>query len=315
MLNLLAKLLNEKILGLFGIALLRQSSVLDLNQRIQKLTEQKSNLLSLNASLEEQLQQKQKDPIGTWVIAEVSTGIRMWLDLGDLFISRFCLQGGFEAEETIFIKNFLEPGFCFIDVGANIGWFTLLAAKAVGENGRVIAFEPRPDLCSRLKMSVDENDFLHVETYEVALGKKPGQMSVACKRAAANPGGTWSIPNERLKSALDDTYEQFEVDVRCLDEFDVDRCDLLKIDIEGAEYLALSGASSFLEKFKPLILTEINPTPLKMVSEVTPLEYMKFIREFGYQVHKIEGGGIGCEIFDQDLENLDHYINVVCVPK
>ena len=75
---------------------------------LKKLKEQKGNLESLSASLDQQLHKKELDPIGTWVIAEVSTGVRMWLDLGDLFISRYCLQGGFEADETRFVQNFLE---------------------------------------------------------------------------------------------------------------------------------------------------------------------------------------------------------------
>jgi FkbM family methyltransferase len=315
MLDAIAKFINERVLHAFDAVLLRKATVSDLTNQIQKLKEQKGNLESLSASLDQQLHKKGLDPIGTWVIAEVSTGVRMWLDLGDLFISRYCLQGGFEADETRFVQNFLEADFCFIDVGANIGWFTLLAARLVGEKGRVIAFEPRPDLFARLAMSATENSFNQIEAHQVALGQETGKMPIACKVAAANPGGTWSIPNERLRATIDETYEQFEVDVCRLDDFDIDRCDLLKIDIEGAEYLALKGGSRFLSELRPLILSEINPIPLNNVSEVSPIYYLNFIREFGYRAHRIEQGRIGREITDDEVMTLDHYINLVFVPK
>ena len=149
----------------------------------------------------------------------------------------------------------------------------------------------------------------------MALGQETGKMPIACKVAAANPGGTWSIPNERLRATIDETYEQFEVDVCRLDDFDIDRCDLLKIDIEGAEYLALKGGHRFLSELRPLILSEINPIPLSQVSEVSPIYYLNFIREFGYRAHRIEQGRIGREIIDDELMTLDHYINLVFVPK
>ena len=87
-----------------------------------------------------------------WVLAPVMGGQRrMWIDLGDRYVSRGCLADNYEPQESAFIRQHLKAGDVFLDIGANIGWYTVLASTIVGETGSIFAFEPRPETAARLQ--------------------------------------------------------------------------------------------------------------------------------------------------------------------
>src|SRR5690348_15511421 len=93
-----------------------------------------------------------------WVAAEIFGGKRLiWLDLMDDYVSRGCLFDAYESIETELVRKHLKPGQVFLDIGANIGWFTLLASMIVGEEGHVHAFEPRRPTVGYLRRSVSAN--------------------------------------------------------------------------------------------------------------------------------------------------------------
>ena len=98
-------------------------------------------------------------PVPKWVCTELRDGLKLWVDLADIGVSAGCLLNDWEPSTTAFILAALGPGDVFVDVGANIGWFTILAAHRVGVSGHVWAFEPRPGTCGRLADSVSANGF------------------------------------------------------------------------------------------------------------------------------------------------------------
>lgn len=280
----ITKTLNKALLGPLGFRLVKSSCIERLNTDIQTLRA---------AQHADGAELVPRDPLGTWLLAELEDGRRLWVDLGDYGVSRAAMIGHFEPIETGFIRSLLKPGQTFIDIGANIGWFTVLAGQIVGVTGRVYAFEPRPNTCERLKMSVAENGFRHVEIRQVALGAAAGRMAVASLVRMRNAGGTWLLATETLVANLREGYERFEVDVIRLDDFGLESCHLLKIDIEGAEHLALCGAVETLKRFRPIILSEINPDPLQQVSGVSASEYVGFLEGLGYRAHAITAAGPG----------------------
>ena len=114
-----------------------------------------------------------------WVIAIIRDGLRIWINLRDAHVSRGCLNDRYEPAETDFILSQLTKGDNFLDIGANIGWFTILAAHRVGATGRVIAFEPHSDINAALKNSVAENKFDdRVTVHRLALGAEAGEMEL-----------------------------------------------------------------------------------------------------------------------------------------
>ncbi len=279
----IAKALNNALLAPFGARLVKSSCIERLKTEVESLRAQQAAAADLLP----------RDPLDTWLLAELDGGRRLWVDLGDYGVSRVAMFGHYEPIESGFVRSVLKPGQTFIDIGANIGWFTTLAAQIVGDTGRVHAFEPRPNTCARLQMTIAENGYRHVEVRQAALGAAAGRMTVATLVHMRNPGGTWLLATETLSANLREGYERFEVDVMRLDDLPIESCHLLKIDIEGAERLALSGAVETLKRFRPIIISEINPGPLQEVSGVSASEYVDFVEGLGYRAHAMTATGPG----------------------
>lgn len=247
-----------------------------------------------------------------WSIAEID-GLKLWVDRND-DVSSGILDGSFEPAEIAFLKRTVKPGMTFVDVGANIGWFTLQAARAVGPTGRVISFEPRRDTFSYLAQSVAANGFSQVKFHNLACGAEAGTMAIGWSEESGGRGGTWVLPDQALIDdfkRLEKTIEQTRV---CrLDDF-IRRCDVMKMDIEGAEVLAVRGAERLLAQSRPIILCEINPGLLELVSHSSAREFIALMRFHGYGCHMLTEDGLGEEYDGGPLPNDIGNINVVMTP-
>lgn len=252
-----------------------------------------------------------RDGLSSWVLAEPRPGLRIWVDLGDYGVSRPCMGNAFEPVETAFVESYLRPGMWFVDVGANIGWFSLLAAKRIGPKGRVVAFEPRPDSSKRLSMSAVENGIACIQVYRVAVGARPGRMKVGALLSGHNTGGTWLLTTKELLERTAVGHQLFDVDVIRLDDSPIDRCDLLKLDVEGAEYLVLQGAKETIARHRPIILSEINAEPLRLVSKATVSEYVGLMGQLGYQPHELTSSGPGRRMSAEELNRITVAFNVL----
>jgi FkbM family methyltransferase len=219
-----------------------------------------------------------------WVITEIFDGrASIWIDLADKYVSFACLMDNYEPLETSAFRRLLRPGFHVVDLGANIGWFTLLAALAVGPQGRVSAVEPRKPTVDFLRRSVRLNRLEgQVTVLEAAVGHKLGTATLVWSPPSRNPGSA------HLGNAKDGAEAQV-VEVRPLDILLAGSAvDCIKMDIEGAEGLAFLGGTRVLEESRPHILCEINPTALRRVSGMTVEEFLKLVRGKGYAVHSIK---------------------------
>ena len=137
--------------------------------------------------------------------------------------------------EGIYLKNgiTLKPGSTVVDIGANIGAFTILAASIVGPRGHVFAFEPIKDTFERLQKNVDLNGLKNIECRRAAIDSQEGEITlqVAEKSAYATAHKTTIIGDERPS----ETVPCLTLD-RIFSEFQIDRINLLKIDCEGSEH-------------------------------------------------------------------------------
>lgn len=168
-------------------------------------------------------------------------GYRVRLDLGEA-IQRWIYLGAFEPHETAAVARRLRPGMTFLDVGANVGYFSLLAASRVGPGGRVYAVEPSPYAYGRLTESVRANGLAQVQAFQVGLSSAPGTLSLYLPPEAdgfhsPTMSGDFGGPVvEVAVKRLDD----------CFDEWGVERVDLMKLDVEGHETKVLQGGSASL---------------------------------------------------------------------
>lgn len=244
-----------------------------------------------------------------WVWAEAEDGFLLRVNLGDRHVSWGAITGTFEPDETVFIRGLLRPGSVVCDIGANLGYYTMLAASLVGETGHVFSFEPLPFLFESLQRSISRNAFeKRVSAFNVALAERTGQAVLQYSPHGDNWGGACLVFDDVAPG-----HAAATVAIERLSELvNVDRLDFIKIDVEGAEFVVLGEAAGMLERLRPTILSEVHPGQLARVSHCTPDEYLGLLRSLGYRCHSLAAGGaVGPEV----AGNIDRLMNVVFLPQ
>jgi FkbM family methyltransferase len=186
------------------------------------------------------------------VLAETIHGHLMVLPAGDRLITPHIIRDGyFDFGLTRFLERSLRPGMIFVDVGANIGVYALLAAGLVGAAGRVIAIEPLPRLQTVLVDNFSMNGFSdRSRVLPFAAAETPGELTLYDFSRHAG-GSTVVARNAQIAEArFLDTPRPLVVQAeplsRLLRDADVSRADLIKLDVEGFEWEVLQGARDFL---------------------------------------------------------------------
>ena len=205
----------------------------------------------------------------TWEnLREASTilwldGLKVRLFPGNETSRVLFLTGLYEPNEFCWLERHLKPGMTVIDGGANMGLYTLYAARRVGPLGTVLALEPSEREFRRLAAHVRLNRLRNVRCRRVALGRSQGRGRL---RIAAE----WNAGHNTLGEFGYEATELVrveEVKVRALDAIvadeGLDRVDLIKLDLEGAEYDALLGAEATIRRFRPAILVELADRTLR----------------------------------------------------
>ena len=244
------------------------------------------------------------------VITELPGNLRLFLDLSDRVIGMNILQGNYELEEVEFIRSCIVPGDHVLDVGANIGYFSVLMASWVGEAGSVVAFEPVPANLLLLRRSIAENRFENrVQVIPGVVADEVGEADLLTVdvRYAFNSGGAYIVggaaPTPR-------DHRRIRVMKTQLDALDMPRpVSFIKIDVEGAKALALRGAKELLRTDRPRVLTEINPEQLLKVSGTSATDWIAEMAGLGFECRVLERGSPG-----ELIRTTASLINVVFLP-
>lgn len=245
------------------------------------------------------------------VRCDIRHNLKLYIDLSDQYVSMGCLVDNYEPLETQFISNHLKPGDTFVDIGANIGWHVINAANIVGYKGRVFAFEPRDLSRDLLNKSIVDNNFNdRVTVYSCGLSSKPSTATLRWATDGANPGGATIDP---AVNDLDHDSQTIELDT--LDNYNFDRLDLIKIDIEGAELSAIRGGVNTIAKFKPIILSEIIDGQLSRVSGGDEKEYLSLMRQLGYDCYRLAIGGPQIISKHDDIFRDAAILNIAFIPR
>jgi len=172
----------------------------------------------------------------------------------DSVTTHIFLTGMWESGITELMLALLKPGDIFLDVGANIGYHSLLAAKLVGTQGKVLAVEPAPHIRERFEQNLALNPDLealgNIKVFPYCASSHPGTVVLSAP-SDGNSGETTlrDLPEFSLK---------IRVEARTLDDMldriDLSRCPLVKMDIEGAEYLAVCGMERTLDRYPAVSL-------------------------------------------------------------
>jgi FkbM family methyltransferase len=211
----------------------------------------------------------------------------MKLDFRDVLQRGILLYDVWDAATTKLILRNLSPGMLFIDIGANVGYFTLVAAQQVGQLGRVIAVEPNPLVAEQLRQNVARSGLSNAVVVQAACSDSNQRRSLYL----ANISGTGNTGQSSFSAQ--NARSEVSVDVECVTVDQLvegaksTRVDLVKIDVEGAEMSVLRGMTRTLTRFRPKLIIEINPERLDSFA-TKPGDVIGFIEGFGYRTGEIK---------------------------
>jgi FkbM family methyltransferase len=206
-------------------------------------------------------------------------GFKLQLDREN-FIDVFCYYWGcWEPNETWAVRRLLGPGQVFVDVGANVGYFSLLASSLVGEQGKVIAIEPVPPTVDKLRENLWLNGSTNVFLNEVAVTDRLGSVRIYQPHDHNIGANTLRSSEGGMKS--------WEVRTTTLDDMLVGEPSphLVKLDLEGAELMALRGFTDHLSSPEaPRILCEITDPYLRELGG-SARELIELMEGYGYKAY------------------------------
>ena len=188
-------------------------------------------------------------------------GSRICIYLGNDQSRQILVAGCLDPNELAFVDRFLRPGMTFVDIGANDGLYTTLAAKCVGSHGTVWAFEPSSRELSRLERNLELNH-LTVRVFPLALADSNGTSDLRVAPYGheglntlgsfvheVDPGGNQKVQLARLDDILQ--------------ENPLPHLDFIKMDVEGAELRVLKGAAAALARYRPVVMFEVSDAALR----------------------------------------------------
>ena len=258
--------------------------------------------------------------IGPTRIGEVETtetdGFTIYTARDDAAVGRHVQARNYEREVTAVFRRVLRPGMRIVDIGANIGYFSMLAATLVGAAGTVLAIEPNPRNVRLLEASRRANRFAQMRVLQLAAGRESGLLVLN----TSHSNGTTSDLPDAVESLLDaETVPCMRLDAL----LDPDaRLDFIKVDVEGAEYNALLGGEAAIRRCRPAIVSEFSPSLLPGISGISGAGYLDWLIGLGYDLAVIEpdgslaaaGGDRGKVLQGFAARGTDH-IDIMAVPR
>ncbi len=215
-----------------------------------------------------------------WTQVLHGPGKGLWLELNPRVGSDYS-EGRVEPSVQLALAGYLRAGMTFYDVGANIGFFTLLAARIVGDRGKVFSFEPDSAVAARLKRNVGKNGFANVTVVNAGVWSSSGAVEFIVSDS--------SSPDHGIGRFTIEPGQKSSIPAQCisLDDFvaNAARPDAIKCDVEGAEVEVLRGASSLLRDYRPWIVSELH-------SEENRAEVRRLLALCGYSLSDIDDSHI-----------------------
>lgn len=215
-------------------------------------------------------------------------GVSLWLEPRNDIGRTIYLSGTYEPETLVVIARLLPKGGTFIDVGANIGLYTLFSAACVGPDGRVLAFEPSTREYRRLEANLALNQLSHISVFKNAV--MDAETTVRLRLADDRHAGLNTV-GDRFVYAGVGLAGLEDVTAVTLDgvstRLGLTRCDMIKMDVEGAELKALHGAVGLLRRLQPVLILEILESALE-ANSASPAALFAWLAGEGYTPYDID---------------------------
>lgn len=219
--------------------------------------------------------------------------------------------GTYQSERlmTTLFTELVRKGTTVVDIGAYVGYYTLLAAKATGNLGKVFCFEPEASNYALLLKNIEVNNYNNVVPVQKAVTNRTGMARLFIAESPSGHSTVCGNPNQQAImvdcTTLDDFFSGREYPIR-----------VIKIDVEGAEMTVLEGMNNIISKNKQLnIFTEFSPVALK-IARCSPEEYFRKLTNYGFDIYLIDETKQSLEQADLDrilkvCEKME-YVNLLC---
>jgi len=223
------------------------------------------------------------------VDARTVFGPTMRVDASDIVGKHLYYFGVWEPHLTGWFSRSIAPGDLVVDVGANVGYYSLLASRLVGPNGRVLAIEALPETCQRLRANLDRNGATNVRTINAAAWSRPERLKIFVRQEGASGATT-------LMSDWADRWQlrrQVEVEAAPLStligEEDLGKVRLIKIDVEGAEWEVISEMTNWLDRTSPRLEIAIEISTSMMAAQGKQFQdILDLFQRFGFHCYRVQ---------------------------
>ncbi len=177
-------------------------------------------------------------------------------NLSDHVQSRIYFFGAYEPIEAFLFTSLIKPDSHIVDAGANIGFYSLVSESFLGQQGMIYAFEPVPHNYNQLLKNIELSQSSNIKVFKKGLWNKTEVLEFSLDAEMENNAGSFTLGN------VQNAREKVKCEVTTLDslvqEKQISKVDLIKMDIEGAELMAIEGAQQTIDQFRPSVLMEIN---------------------------------------------------------
>jgi len=209
---------------------------------------------------------------------KTNQNLLFWLDKEKYIDQCIINDGVFESKLTQIVSHLIKEGDIVLDIGANIGYYSVSFSKLVGKNGKVICFEPTQYYSRILKMNLEINGISNAEIIKYGLSNKKQELEIFIGNSTAslhNPGNLLNETKEGIKLT---TLNDF------IKDNPLQRIDLIKVDIDGHEPLFFEGAWNVLNKYDPIIVLEVSHLHY-FNAGFTAWDFYKLLKERGYNIY------------------------------
>ena len=185
----------------------------------------------------------------------------------------------FEHYSTSFVKKIVKTDNVVLDIGANIGYYSVIMSKLVGDNGKVLSFEPTLHYRKVLKKNIITNMLTNIKIYKFGLSDKKQDLEISIGPSSA----TLHEPKETITNKKREMINLQSLD-ECINQLHIDRIDFIKIDVDGHEPAFLKGAMKSIKKYNPIILLEVNHLNY-IESNVSAWDFYDYLINEGFYIY------------------------------
>ncbi len=197
------------------------------------------------------------------------------------------IYDGFEEEELSFVKGTLAEGDIFIDIGANVGLFSLIASECIGATGSIISFEPSPVTFNRLAENISLNAIKNIDLRNIGLSNQTGEFRFYVSDNGYDAWDSFAPSQDnKLQKAISVTVSNLDTE---LEKVDKNRIKLIKIDVEGWEKYVLLGGENLFRNYAPTVMVEFTEENTFNAGYAIH-EIYDLMVDYGYVWHTIKEG-------------------------